>query len=122
MATYDNPVRMTYAVLAAAIDTAGTLLVMSGPKGMQGKVESITFVATVATTDAATLLSVGSVGDTDKYATNTVPVAAIGVVSNTTTILNSDDNPIPADTAVALASNGGSTAGDGNVYVVISWF
>lgn len=122
MATYDSPVRMTYSALAAAVDTAGTVLIMSGPKGMKGRVESITFVATVATTVAATILSVGSISDTDKYATNTVPVSAIGAVSNTTTILHTDTNLIPENEAVALASDGGATAGDGNISVVIAWF
>lgn len=122
MATYDNPVRMTYSILGAAVDSAGVLLTMCGPKGMQGRLVSITFVATVATTVAITKLSVGTVGDTDLYGINNVPIAAIAAVSNTTSVLTTDANPMPADTAVALATDGGSTAGDGNVYVVIDWF
>jgi len=42
--------------------------------------------------------------------------------SNGATISNIDANLMPADTAVLIASDGGSNAGAADVVVTIAWF
>lgn len=119
---YDKPVHATYTLAAKDISSAATLMTVVGPKGKQGRLMGITTALTTATTGAASEIRVGNGSDADKFGTLSVPVAAIGSVANDATINAVDDNLMPADTAVVIASDGGSTAGAADIAVHIAWF
>ncbi len=77
MATYDDPLRMTYTVAAAAIDTlSADLLSVAGPADMQGRLESIAAVNTNAVTGAASAIEIGDGTTTDEYGSLSSPTPA----------------------------------------------
>jgi hypothetical protein len=119
---YHNPIYATYNLDTKTLSSAATLYTISGPKGKKGVVTGVSVGLTTATTVEPTIVSVGTAGDTDKYAALSVPVASIGTTHNNASILTGDDNLIPADSAVVVATDGGSTAGAGHVAVTIAWF
>jgi len=106
------------------VSTAATLVSVVGPAGKVGRLEGIGAVVTTSTTSAATELRVGSASDADAYGTLSVPIATAGAAAayNSATISDIDANLMPADTAVLIASDGGSTAGAADVVVTIAWF
>ena len=119
---YHDPIHATYTLPAATISGAATLLTVVGPAGKVGRLEGISAAITTDTTVAATELRVGDAGDADQYGTLSVPVATAGNVYNAATISATDDNVMPADTAVVIASDGGSTAGAADIAVYIAWY
>lgn len=121
---YNQPTTSTYTLRAATISSAATLLTVIGPRGLKGRLVGIGAVVTTSTTDAATLLTVGTAADGDKFGTLSVPVATAGAAAayNNPTITAIDSNLMAADTAVVIATNGGCTAGAADVTVTIDWF
>lgn len=124
---YDNPMTLAYHFPSVAIDTAADFGVIVGPKGKIGRLRSISTYITVATTVAASEIRVGTAADPDAYGIQAIPISAIGSVINTITDYTGDqttgtDDRIPADTAVHFESDGGATAGDGHITVVIDWY
>ena len=119
---YDNPIHGTYLFPAAAIDTAAVIGRLAGPAGKTGRLVGVSTVITVATTVAASQLNIGSASDADAYGTQAIAITAIDGVITAYTDLTSDDNLITADTAVELSSDGGATAGDGDITLYIDWF
>ena len=89
---------------------------------MQGRVDSMIAVNTSAVTGAASEIRVGDAADADKFATMSVPISADNEVQNEFVGLTTDDNLIPADTRVIIATDGAATAGDANLFVTIGWF
>ena len=121
---YDNPIHQTITLPGAAISASGTLVSAIGPAGKVGRLESIGAVVSTSTTAAASELRVGTASDADAYGTLSVPIATAGAAAayNAATISDIDANLMPADTAVLIASDGGSTAGAADVVVTIAWF
>lgn len=122
MYTYDQPIISTYTAEAAALDTSGEILNVSGPDGYVGRVIDVSVNVTTGVTVAASSLEVGSAADADAYATLSVPVTAADGVVNGATILTSDDNVIPDGGAVVVTCGGEATAGDGTVTLYIAWY
>lgn len=121
--SYSDPVRVTYTQKGVDFTgSAATDLKVAGPSGMVGRVVSVSVGITTAVTVAASTVLVGTVADTDAYASLAVPVKAINTTANNPTIYTDDDNLIPADSLVVIGNGGGSTAGVGDVSVVIDWF
>lgn len=117
---YANPITTTYRFPAVSVTGAATLGRIQGPKGKRGRIVDVGAVTTTATTVAATNLIVGSVADTDAYATLPIPVTAINLgLSNST---KGVELIIPADTLVLVGSAGGATAGAVDALVTIAWF
>lgn len=126
---YDNPLHITYAfggvagepVDADAIFADGFII---GPSGKKGRLVSITFtVTTVFTGAGATILQVGVAATRALYGTLTIPtISADNSVHNGFVDLTTDANLIPADTAITVGSDGGTTTGDGSMTVTIAWF
>lgn len=121
---YNQPVTSTYTLKAATISAAATLLTVIGPRGHKGRLVGIGAVVTTSTTVAASTLTVGTAADGDKFGTLSVPVATAGPAAayNDATISSIDTNLMAADTAVVIASAGGSTAGAADITVTIDWF
>lgn len=109
-----------YRFPAAAIDTAAVIGNIVGPAGKQGKVTGVAYYITVATTVAASTISIGDGTDVDAYVTMAVPIASIGDTGNT--IVDGVDSTIDADSLVVVQSDGGATAGDGDILVYINWY
>lgn len=119
---YHDPVYATYQLDAAALTSAATLLKVAGPAGKVGRLVGITSVVTTGVTVAAASVTVGSATDADAYGTLTVPISSADAVSNDPTLTAVDDNLIPADSLVAIATGGEATAGNANLAVHIAWF
>lgn len=120
--TYDQPIYQTYFVNAATLSTAATLMRFAGPLGKQGRVVDVSCTVTTGVTAAANSITVGSVADADAYATLSVPISAANAVANSAVILTGDDNLIPANGPVLVATGGEATAGAGSVAVTVAWF
>lgn len=121
--SYSNGIQTTHIFDGAALDTdadfvGGETLPNMGPE-LEGRVAAIAVYITVATTVAACRIEVGEVGgDEDGYAFLDVPVSSIGDIVNGVTD-GALGNRIPG--AFRIGSDGGATAGDGDVVVVIEW-
>lgn len=119
---YHDPIYTTHNVNAATLSTAAELIQLVGPAGKRGRIIDVTCVVTTGVTVAANSINVGTVSDGDAYATLSVPISAADSVANDATILTDDDNLIPANSAVVVATGGECTAGAGSVTVVVAWF
>lgn len=124
--SYDNALTMTYKFPAAAVDTAGIMGRFTTPDGLQGRIRSIDYVMVAATTAAVTNIIVGISGDTDKFASSVIPVTAINLGASDLTLTEDATSGeavmITADADVIITSDGGCTAGDADIYVVVDWF
>ena len=123
MYTYDNPLRESYYLPAADIAGGGVLGNFVGPKGKVGRVANVSYVLTVAATVADSDLTVGPNGAATPV-TVTVPFTASAIGSNDATAQADlkGQTDLAADTVVEVASDGGSTAGTGNIVVTVDWF
>ncbi len=119
---YDEAFHAAYFFPAVAIDTAAVIGRVAGPAGKTGRLVGISTVITTATTVAASELRVGTITDPDAYGTQAVAVLSADAVVTLTTDLTTDANLITADTVVEMSSDGGATAGDGDVTIYIDWF
>lgn len=123
MITYDQPLRMTYQIDAAAVDTlSANLLSVAGPEGLQGRLESIVAVNTTGVTGAASAVEIGDGTTTDLFGSLEVPISSADAVANTTVVSTLDETLIPADSRVVISTDGAATAGDANIFVTIAWF
>ena len=120
--SYTNPVNVSYTLSASAIAAASVKLSVVGPKGLKGRLVGISAVITTDTTVAASVIQVGVSGTAAKHGSLSVPVAVADSAYNDATLLTDQDNEMPADTAVEIASDGGSTAGAADLVVVIAWY
>ena len=117
---YAKNVRV-YRFPAVAIDTAAIFGRFQGPAGLVGRVRGIEYVLTVATTVAASVVSVDTVAGLTVLPTLAVPVQAINLGGSTTAAILAAADDLPADTIVTVESDGGATAGDGDVIVTVEW-
>lgn len=129
---YDNADRRVYRFPAAAVDTAAVFGRFIGPAGKLGRVRGIEFLCTVACTGATnSVVSAGVNGATlpasislaaqsqfAGQAMSAVEVKAAGAKQ----VAGVNDVELTADTVVEVASDGGLTAGDGDVIVTVDWF
>lgn len=119
---YDNPIQVSYRFDAVTVSTAGVLGRMAGPSGRAGRVLSIAAVVTTDVTVAASVLSVDTNAGLADPATLTLPVGAANTVAGSLQADTEGASELPADTAIELQSDGGSTAGAADVTVTIGWF
>jgi len=120
--SYSNPHTCTYRFPAATLSSAATVGRLIGPSGKSGRLVDMAVVTTTATTDAATALSIGTEADTDAYGVLTIPVTAINLGVNGVSTAAATTATLPADTVVAIATDGGCTAGAGDILVTIDWY
>ncbi len=123
--SYDNPLRVTYQFLAAAIDAAAIFGRFQGPRGLKGRCVSIHYHVVNTTTDDVTEITLDTAAGLTAL---TLPICVIpirtGALGGADTV--ADDLPgkadLPADTIIEVTSDGGCTAGDADVYVTVDWF
>lgn len=122
MITYDQPLRISYQIDAADVTSAADLLNISGPKGLEGRLQAIMTVVTTDITVAASDIDVGDGTTGDKYGSLVLPISVADAIANDPTIKTSDAVPIPADSLVVISTDGDATVGAVNITVVIDWF
>lgn len=117
--SYANGISALYQFRGATFDTAFEGFIY-GPAGAEGRLISISTVITIDTTGATSLVSVGIQADADAFGTHVVPIGVAEVSQNAMT--RGVTETIPADTVVTVQQDGGATAGDGDILVLIEWF
>jgi len=127
--SYSNGVQQTYFFGAfAGVSTAGQSAdKITGPYGKTGRVLAVNAVANVATTVAASSLTLrNNVTTTEIYARMAVPITAIEGAIGDFTIDDVSDSAvdtgrIPANAVLELDGDGLATAGNLDVWVTIEW-
>jgi len=122
----------TYRFPAAAVDTAVVHGRFIGPAGKRGRVRGIEFLCTVACTGATpSVVSAGNNAAVAPAAINLIAQAQFAGQAMSASELKAagadveagvNDVELAADTTVEVASDGGLTAGDGDVIVSVDWF
>jgi hypothetical protein len=114
-----SEVIMTYRFPAVAIDTVTTSFEsIIGVAGRTGTVLSVGYVCT-ANCDADTIISLGAAGSA-VYGTATIPAAATAG-TGADVFVRGATVVIPADAVVTVTGDAGTTAGDADILIVISW-
>lgn len=119
---YDNPLRESYTVHAAALSGgAAVLRTIYGPAGKVGRVVNVSHTVTTGVTVAAASVTVGPNGAASPV-THTVPIssAAAGVAIPRADLVGQTE--LAADTAVEIATGGEATAGAADLVVTIEWY
>lgn len=117
---YDNGIRQTYRLPAAALASAAQLATIAGPKGKRGRIESMVAIVTTGVTTAAGTVRIGTDADDDAYATLTVPVAAADAVAND--MVKGAVENIPADSIARIDAGGEPAASAADLIVTVVWF
>lgn len=122
--TYDNPLVTTHRFADIAVDGGAVEIanVLCSRAGMRGRLIGVTVFYLTATTVATATLTIGTAADADRYLAGSVPVAVIDSVINSFTLLTSDSIFIDGDVRTIIASDGGATAGDLDIEVIIGWY
>lgn len=128
---YDGKNRRTYRFAAATLSAAAVVGRFQGPAGKVGRVRGIEYLLTTGTTVAATLVTVGENGAT-LPASISIPVRAINLggaqtaaevaAAGAPVVAGVNDVELSADTVIEVASDGGCTAGAGDLIVTVDWF
>ena len=123
--------RRVYRFTSAAVDTAAVFGRFIGPAGKLGRVRGMEFLCTVQTTGSDSTVTAGVNGATLPAAL-TIPAlaqfAGIAATAAQVTAAGADevagvnDVILTADTVIEVASDGGNTAGDGDVTVTVDWY
>jgi len=131
--SYSNGIQTTYFTLAAAIDTAAVTstwpsLESAQGGGLTGRITGCAVLCTVQLTGAGpSVLSIGDGTDANAYGTISVPDTAAGALAAITytdgpTVDSTNGlSRIPADSLIVVTSDGGHTAGDGDIYLTVEW-
>ena len=127
---YDNALQTQHDAAAADIAGGGTLLTFGGPAGRYGRILDVTIDITTALTVADSVIDIGeSGGDVDAQLadwTLAFTGSAIGdrlaPTRDDTTVSLDEGVDINPDVDTILASDGGSTAGAGDVRVLVAWW
>ncbi len=117
--SYSNGFTALYRFADFTFDT-GDEVFLTGPAGLLGRLIDISTVITTATTDTVTIIDVGTQGNDDAYGVHTVPIGAAEVITNG--FVRGVDDVIAADSVVTVLGNGGATAGDGDILILIEWY
>lgn len=127
---YDNALQTQHDAAAASLSAAATFLTFGGPAARYGRVLDVTIDITTAVTVADSSLDMGeSGGDVDAQ-------LAAWIIAFTGSAIGDRLKPSRSDTTVSLeegidinpdvdtifASDGGATAGAGDVRVLVAWW
>ena len=127
---YDNALQTQHDAAAAAFSAAGDLIALNGPSGRYGRILDITVQVTTAFTVADTRVDVGEdSGDVDAQLSNwVIPFtgSAIGDVlaptRDNTDVSLEEGVDIDPDVTTDLITDGGATAGAGDIRMLIAWW
>lgn len=123
--------RRTYRFAAATLSAAAVVGRIIGPLGKLGRVRGFETVLTTATTVAVCNVTIGVNGATAPSSFQ-IPVLAINLghvasaaelaLSGADEVAGTNDVILTADTVIEVASDGGCTAGAGDLLVTVDWF
>lgn len=127
---YDNALQTQHDAAGATIDTAGTLVTIGGPATRYGRILDVTIDITVALTVDDSLIDIGeSGGDVDAQLADWLLAftgSAIGdrlAPTRDDTVVSLEEGiDINPDVDTLLITDGGSTAGDGDIRVLVAWW
>lgn len=124
---YDGADSRTYRFPAVAVDTSGVAGRFIGPAGKVGRVRGIEFLCTVQCTGADSDVTVGNNAAANPASLLISAQAQFAGEAQTDAEVkaNGDESTgreLAADTVVEVASDGGLTAGDGDVTVHVDWY
>lgn len=127
---YDNALQTQHDAAAASISGGGTLLTLGGPAARYGRVLDVTIDVTTALTVADSEIDIGeSGGDVDaQLAAWILAFTGSGIGDrlapsrDDTTVSLDEGIDIDPDVDTILASDGGSTAGAGDIRVLVAWW
>lgn len=127
---YDNALQTQHDVAAATIDSAGTLLTAGGPALRRGRILDVTIDVTEALTVADSSIDIGeSGGDVDaQLAAWVLAFTGSGIgdrlapTRDDTTVSLEEGVDIEPDVDTILATDGGSTAGGGDIRMLVAWW
>jgi hypothetical protein len=112
----------TYRFPAATLSAAATVGRIQGPAGKVGRVTGVEYLLTTATTVAATALTLDTVAGLTAPLSVSIPVLAINLGGAASAAELKAGAELPADTVVNVASDGGCTAGAGDLNITIQWY
>lgn len=121
MKYWDNPIQMTYRIPAADLTGGAAVLCrIQGPPGARGRLQAVQVAVTTGVTVAAAAFLVGVNGDTDRFLSYSIAVAAAGTiqVARTSQIASAS---LPADTLIELGTDGAATLGEADINLSIAW-
>lgn len=127
---YDNALQTQHDVAASTLSTAGTKLTAGGPAQRDGRILDVTIDITTALTVADSSIDIGeSGGDVDAQLAAWV-LTQVGSGIGDRLAPSRDDTTVALDQGVdinqdvdtILASDGGSTAGAGDIRMLVAWW
>jgi len=127
---YDNALQTQHDAAAAALATAATFLTIGGPALLRGRILDVTIDVTTAITVADSSIDIGeSGGDVDaQLAAWILAFTGSGIgdrlapTRDDTTVALDQGVDIEPDVDTICASDGGATAGVGDVRVLVAWW
>ena len=114
--------RRTYRFPAATLSAAATIGRFQGPTGKVGRVVGLEYVLTTATTVAVTSLTVDTVAGLTGPVAVSVPVLGINLGGSATAAELKAGAELPADTVANVETDGGCTAGAGDLIITVAWY
>ena len=121
--SYGSPIYTTYRYAAATLSAAATVGRFIGPEGKRGRIVGAEVITTTATTVAACALQVGPAGGTATANLDmSIPVTAINLGHQATKAEIDAGATMAADTVHNVSSDGGCTAGAGDLVITVAWF
>lgn len=120
--SYSDPIQETIRLDAAAVAGGGVLKTFFGPRGKTGRILAFHGRTTTAFTVADSVVSIGPNAASKFDSTIEFTGSGIGDQLVATDAEMAAAQNLPADTAIEISSDGGSTAGAADLVVVIGWF
>lgn len=114
--------RRTYRFPAATLSAAATVGRIQGPAGKVGRVVGMEYVLTLGTTGAVTNVSVDTVAGLVAPVSVAIPVLAINLGGAAAAAELKAGDELPADTVANVDTDGGCTAGAGDLIVTVQWY
>lgn len=114
--------RRTYRFPAATLSAAATVGRIQGPAGKVGRVVGLEYVLTLGTTVAVTNVSVDTVAGLVAPVSVAIPVLAINLGGAAAAAELKAGDELPADTVANVDTDGGCTAGAGDLIVTVQWY
>jgi hypothetical protein len=123
IATYDNPIQVSYRFAAASLTGAAAVLGrFQGPTGRTGRVLDLSYLLTTGVTVAASAVTIDTNAGITTPVSVAVPIAAINTGGSATKADVEAGTEFPADTVVEVQGAGGATAGAADINVTMGWF
>lgn len=133
---YDNPETVTYRFAAASLASTGVIGRFIGPTGKIGRLSSMTWIYTTATTVTAPVVQLGTATTAAKVLQKTLAVASVNTGGSLTaaelkaaqdtqvtqSVAEANAERFPADTVAQLNVSTAASAGAADITIVVDWY